>query len=413
MEGVRDDNSARLVVLCFVMIALSTVAIILRVWSRALQPRDKFQADDWTALAAFPFVIAALSAWLAWAVKALGQHNVPMTPEILKIMLSMKLTWDVGIALSRISAIFFYRRVFFPGFIWRFWIGIVINVAWFLMLFFYVIFSCNPPKLQWDNSVPGKCQPELPGQVLSSLTSVVIDLYILVMPIPTLWKLHMKPLKRVLMVLVFLLGYTVPVLSLGRFATTMKTNEILNDDPNWGFGLQGPWSILEVSISFIGITIPGIFFLVKRGLRHGFLALFDDREYKYDYDYGTDSDKSRLRGHSTSISSGGRFDTGGDRGSASLAQRLEGDVGDVWIKQEMSVSVDAPGATGSVTPRSIGKESTVGVREEVVEVDEHCGKLGGNSGVTYNAVAHGPGETVEKGGGLTHAEVDEEKALGL
>ena len=131
-----------------------------------------------------------------------------MTPDILKIMLSMKVTWDVGIAFSRVSAIFFYRRVFFPGFKWRFRIGIVINIAWFLMLIFYIFFSCNPPRLQWDKSVEGKCLPELPGQVLSSLTSVVIDLYILVMPIPTVWKLQMKPLKRSLMILVFLLGYS-------------------------------------------------------------------------------------------------------------------------------------------------------------------------------------------------------------
>ena len=35
------------------MIVLSSMAIALRFWSRALLPRDKFGADDWTALGAW------------------------------------------------------------------------------------------------------------------------------------------------------------------------------------------------------------------------------------------------------------------------------------------------------------------------------------------------------------------------
>ena len=94
---------------------------------------------------------------------------------------------------------------------------------------------------------------------------------------------------------------------------------------------------------------------------------------------------------------------------------MRDDVGDVWIKQEMSVSVDAPGATGSVTPASTGNDSNGGGhgKNASVELDERVGRLGGMDGVTYNAVARGACEMVEKGGTTTHVEVDEEKIIGF
>ena len=44
------DRGGSLVILCSLMIAFTTLAGLLRVWSRALLPRKRYQLDDLTAL---------------------------------------------------------------------------------------------------------------------------------------------------------------------------------------------------------------------------------------------------------------------------------------------------------------------------------------------------------------------------
>ncbi|KAI9652791.1 MAG: hypothetical protein M1831_006593 [Alyxoria varia] len=279
MAVKETNNGPRLLAECIALIALSTLAIVLRFWSRALLPRKKFGADDWTALTAFPFVIVALALLGLWATHGLGQHNQPLTPLVLKLLISKKIIWNAGITLARISALLFYRRLFAHSFKISFWLGVAANVVWFVLLFFLVMFSCSPTQRQWDRSFSGTCLPELPGQIVSSLTSVVIDLYILVMPMPILWRLQMRKVKKGLIGGILMLGYSVPVISLGRFGTTLKNRKSIDADPNWGFGHQEFWGALEISLSFIGIAIPCIFTMLRRAARHGPCALFNDQEY--------------------------------------------------------------------------------------------------------------------------------------
>ena len=48
-----QDLSPNLIAEGVSLMALCTLAIALRFWSRALLPTRKFQADDWTALGAW------------------------------------------------------------------------------------------------------------------------------------------------------------------------------------------------------------------------------------------------------------------------------------------------------------------------------------------------------------------------
>lgn len=123
-------------------------------------------------------------------------------------MFSKELIWNAGITLSRISVLLFYKRIFQWSIRWLFWLGIVFNIAWFIMLLFFVIFGCSPVQRKWDRSVPGTCLPELPGQILSSVTSFVLDVYILVLPFVFLSKLQMKTLKKISVGFIMVFGYS-------------------------------------------------------------------------------------------------------------------------------------------------------------------------------------------------------------
>ena len=152
--------------------------------------------------------MAALALLIAWAFHGLGQHSVALTPYILKLLLAKELVWNTGITLTRISALLFYKRLFQRQSKTLFWLGIAFNVVWFVMLLFLVIFGCSPVPRIWDRAVPGTCLPELPGQIISSFTSLVLDLYILVVPLPMLWRLQMKTPRKVAVALVLILGYS-------------------------------------------------------------------------------------------------------------------------------------------------------------------------------------------------------------
>lgn len=68
------------------------------------------------------------------------------------------------------------------------------------------LFQCDPIAKAWDFVLPGKCLNNIGLYKAETTCSLVTNTVILVLPIPTIWRLHMLLKRRVLLLGVFAIG---------------------------------------------------------------------------------------------------------------------------------------------------------------------------------------------------------------
>ena len=200
------------------MIILPTIALTFRVWSRLTSKNPRCWWDDWFAIASLvcaprypdhqwfvpdsltcrkPCVLATLCIQLLWASDGLGRHVNQLTPDQvalgLKYFYAANCPYAVGVSLPKYSAIFFYVRVLkINSTLYRICVYIAIGLitAWPIFAFSATIFQCTPMRKAWIPSVPGHCVNHYSRLLGSAISSVLIDFYIMFLPLPILWTLH-------------------------------------------------------------------------------------------------------------------------------------------------------------------------------------------------------------------------------
>lgn len=111
----------------------------------------------------------------------------------------MEVIYVPCLALSKVSMLLFYRRVFTTtGMRRAVDIGLGLVAAWTIAFECAVIFLCTPVSFFWNRvGDQGTC-----GSFLGMITTLIAtnalgDLVIMVMPIPTVWSLQMKKTEKI------------------------------------------------------------------------------------------------------------------------------------------------------------------------------------------------------------------------
>ena len=116
--------------------------------------------------------------------------------------------YNIGLTMAKLSVVLFYARCFGsvkPSFRVALFATALVVVAWGVIFTFF--FSCTPVRRVWDLSVPGHCI-DFSGLVLgSAISNVVIDLILLLLPLPMLWRLQMSIVRKASLTIAFALGY--------------------------------------------------------------------------------------------------------------------------------------------------------------------------------------------------------------
>lgn len=68
------------------------------------------------------------------------------------------------------------------------------------------MFPCTPIKSFWDRDIKGKCLDIRAVGFANSANAIVQDLIILVLPMPSLFKLQMKKWRKVAVTFMFAVG---------------------------------------------------------------------------------------------------------------------------------------------------------------------------------------------------------------
>lgn len=152
---------------------------------------------------------------IAWTHVGLGKHvdavPLPRIEHGLQIFYIGYHWYHLGTILTKISVLAFYMRVFSKSISkkinYAIYFGFGVSVAYYLIYIFIDIFQCKPMRKAWQPEIPGSCLNIYQWWLSYAIVSTVIDIYILLIPMPLLWKLRLKPLKRLGVVGLFAAGY--------------------------------------------------------------------------------------------------------------------------------------------------------------------------------------------------------------
>ena len=124
------------------------------------------------------------------------------------------IVYNLGMTMVRFSAILFYNRIFEPrntNYRYYIWVALGLNTLWFLAFGTVAIVPCRPIEAFWNTPLllPSsyKCSSTLGIQLSSGITSVFMDLMVLILPMPRLWRLQTSLRKRLRVLFIFLMGY--------------------------------------------------------------------------------------------------------------------------------------------------------------------------------------------------------------
>ena len=126
-----------------------------------------------------------------------------------KLLFVSDLAYNTGLTMLKMAALLFYTRLFsikrsFRILLWA--VGSLV-AGWWIAIDFLTLFFCTPPRKTWTPEISGHCLNPLHTALGTTLSNVVIDVIILLLPFPTLWALQVGTRKKMGLILVFASGY--------------------------------------------------------------------------------------------------------------------------------------------------------------------------------------------------------------
>jgi hypothetical protein len=113
--------------------------------------------------------------------------------------------------LTKVSVLLFYLRIF-PQKSFRIvtYVVIALNVGYMLSFVLISIFQCRPINaawLRWNGEYPAECNNINAQAWASAAINMVLDIVTMALPLRELSKLNLSPRKKVLVMIMFSLGF--------------------------------------------------------------------------------------------------------------------------------------------------------------------------------------------------------------
>ncbi|KAM3513028.1 hypothetical protein MY11210_003333 [Beauveria gryllotalpidicola] len=156
--------------------------------------------------------------------------------------------WASSTACCKVAIILFLRRVvgFTRSINATLVVVAVVSVLWALAAILFSTFACMPVSYYWDKSGhDGHCLPRhhfLTGNIIFAALNMLLDIIILVIPMPTLWKSQMRNKQKVAMTGVLSIGLFVCIFSLLRVVQFFYFDL---EHISTSSGLETLWTVLE------------------------------------------------------------------------------------------------------------------------------------------------------------------------
>ncbi|KAL2268980.1 hypothetical protein VTJ83DRAFT_3826 [Remersonia thermophila] len=259
-DPARDNESrvTEIIVILSVTCTLSTLAVLLRIYSRAIVLRS-FGADDFMIVPAQILTIASAVAIGLEAKYGLGRHVWMMPPEnfvpYMKSFYTSIVVYNVAVCLTKISILLMYYRLF-SNTVLRpiIFVGLGFLGSWAVTLSILLPMVCMPVHKFWEPDAPGVCLNQLAIWYVMAGINVFTDFSLLIMPMPLIKSLNLPARQKALLFAIFTLGIFPCAVSIYRIRTLGAA--AVATDPTWDNVDAATFSFLELSVGVVTVCLP-------------------------------------------------------------------------------------------------------------------------------------------------------------
>ena len=131
------------------------------------------------------------------------------------------------------------------------------TALWAVTLIFPFV-NCQPFSYTWhriNNSAGGHCLDNQGGTLPFGVSNLILDIAVIVLPLPYLYTLKLKRAKKVALMGIFALGFVISIISAVRIWTVVGTGQ---KDFSYGAAEIALWSFLETGLSVVNCCLPVI-----------------------------------------------------------------------------------------------------------------------------------------------------------
>ncbi|CAG8959455.1 hypothetical protein HYFRA_00001353 [Hymenoscyphus fraxineus] len=335
-----NDKSASFEIIVVTMGVFTGMMVALRMVSAYILGISLY-ADDYTILITFISGIPSSVLLGHFLPKnGIGRDiwHVPFDQitEFVHIFYAAEVLYFAQVALLKIGLLLFYLRIFSKSKIGKYIHGtIVLNIIVGVTFIIAALFQCQPINYnwnRWDGEHSGKCVNINAVSWANSALSILLDAWMLALPMSQLATLQLHWKKKIGVAMMFMVGAFVTVISILRLRTLVIFGSSQN--PTWDNYEVGVWSDLEINVGIICTCMPCLRLLLVRMFPKIFGGSVN-RSTNYAKNYASNNDRSQF-------------------GTKKSGARRQDDADDVEILRE---SVEMA-RIGPLTPTSHGDTKT-------------------------------------------------------
>jgi hypothetical protein len=198
-----------------VSLGIISGAIVLLRFSSKFFANSELALDDWfilvTLVAGIPSSVLTSRTIISYG---LGKDIWTLTPttitNFIHVFYALEILYFGQVALLKLSLLFFYLRIF-PGTMVRrlLWVTVIFDICFGMLFVLLAIFQCRPISYYWsgwDGEHQGTCL-NVNGLAWSNAAiSIVLDGWMLALPISQLFGLQLHWKKKIGVAMMFVVG---------------------------------------------------------------------------------------------------------------------------------------------------------------------------------------------------------------
>ncbi|KAI0975695.1 hypothetical protein F4678DRAFT_418088 [Xylaria arbuscula] len=259
--------------LAFRLFVASTIIAFLVLVTLALRVVSRFYIAlrlGWDDAFVFASSIFSFGQTILFALLVFGGlgHHADTVPEpnqfsIPKILFSFELLHIVSLNLGKLSALFFYLKLFNSRSVARItqWCILAVSLGSIGLVLWQFLF-CHPLWKMWLWDGLETCGDRQPLYVAVCVWSIFTDLLVLVVPLPIIWRLKMERTQKLRLSWLFTAGLTVTATSVVRLAYIVTIN--YHDDFSFHSVPSTFLAFLEPPITILCVSLPMLYSLFTK-----------------------------------------------------------------------------------------------------------------------------------------------------
>ncbi|KAJ0153920.1 Transcriptional activator somA [Fusarium oxysporum f. sp. albedinis] len=284
-DGVYLDETRRVnIIVCDVLMwAFAFILMVLRLYTRGLLTRA-IGIEDWVLLAAVVSSTTLCGVIIYQVNKGLGLHSerVPMSDWIyLRLAGWLAILFNtISLHLTKISILLLYARVFTKRSyrIAIYIVGAVVGAS-FVYNLTITFLACRPIHGFWKPSSQTCLSSDY--WIVSTVLHLGTDLIATILPLPILLMLNINRKEKIILVILFALGFLVSVVSFLRLHYSLTNAS--SDDPFWASITPTYWACIEVNMAIICACLMTLRPLVEKYAPKLLLSRFSSRHQNPGY----------------------------------------------------------------------------------------------------------------------------------